>query len=402
LKARSWFLTLSFYAILRSIPNKAGGIITMGGAIAVLLLIPFNNTSDIRNTTYRPIFKICYWVLIASWIVLTWIGQCPVEDIFAFVGQIATIYYYAFFIVLVPLVGKIESALAHYKVEKIESALAHYKVEKFNIPSFFFNFGVFLIHEILLTKTLTISLSVAAVLQLLIFKKFVILFILYGLIFFSIFLVLFLIVTFYHNSSLFDEINKNIEASKGRLVYKYWQDIKFRYFNEKLEINNTKSKKTFSQRRSYVTRTKPILVAEGTLTTLGSLAYQSLKASVGGKLVVVGQKVTTAGTKLAGASAKAKVTAAGVKVQKIGASIAASTSKTAGVPETLKLGADGVSATGTASLIIVGGTFFIVATGVDQVVRHKLETNVNVQQNPDYVPKEFKMKPPLEALMGKK
>ena len=70
---------LPFYAILRSIPNKAGGIITMGGAIAVLFLIPFNNTSDIRNTTYRPIFKVFYWTLISSWIVLTWLGQCPVE-----------------------------------------------------------------------------------------------------------------------------------------------------------------------------------------------------------------------------------------------------------------------------------------------------------------------------------
>ena len=48
------------------LPNKAGGIITMGGAIAVLWLISFNNTSDVRNTTYRPIFKIYYWVLIAS------------------------------------------------------------------------------------------------------------------------------------------------------------------------------------------------------------------------------------------------------------------------------------------------------------------------------------------------
>jgi quinol-cytochrome oxidoreductase complex cytochrome b subunit len=109
-----WYF-LPFYAILRSIPHKAGGILTMGGAIAVLFLIPFNNTSNIRNTTYRPIFKVCYWSLIASWIVLTWIGQCPVEDIFAFVGQIATIYYYAFFILLVPIVGKIESELIHYK-----------------------------------------------------------------------------------------------------------------------------------------------------------------------------------------------------------------------------------------------------------------------------------------------
>jgi quinol-cytochrome oxidoreductase complex cytochrome b subunit len=57
-----WYF-LPYYAILRSIPHKAGGIITMGGAIAVLFLIPFNNTSDIRNTTYRPIFKVCYWFI---------------------------------------------------------------------------------------------------------------------------------------------------------------------------------------------------------------------------------------------------------------------------------------------------------------------------------------------------
>jgi quinol-cytochrome oxidoreductase complex cytochrome b subunit len=88
----------------------------MGGAIAVLFLIPFNNTSDIRNTTYRPIFKVCYWLLIASWFVLTWISQCPVKNIFAFLGQIRTVYYYAFFIVFVPIVEKIESVLIHYKV----------------------------------------------------------------------------------------------------------------------------------------------------------------------------------------------------------------------------------------------------------------------------------------------
>lgn len=87
----------------------------MGGAIAVLVLIPFNNTSNIRNTTYRPIFKVFYWAFISSWIVLTYLGQCPVEDIFAFVGQLVTVYYYLFFIVAVPVIGKIESALIHYK-----------------------------------------------------------------------------------------------------------------------------------------------------------------------------------------------------------------------------------------------------------------------------------------------
>lgn len=112
-----WYF-LPFYAILRSIPHKLGGIVAMGGSIAVLFLIPFNNTSEIRNTTYRPIFKVFYWLLIATWAILLYLGQCNMEDIYAFVGQVLTVYYFLFFFVIVPVVGKIESALAHYKVEK--------------------------------------------------------------------------------------------------------------------------------------------------------------------------------------------------------------------------------------------------------------------------------------------
>jgi quinol-cytochrome oxidoreductase complex cytochrome b subunit len=115
-----WYF-LPFYAILRSIPHKTAGILAMGGSIAVLLLIPFNNTSEIRNTTYRPIFKVCYWALIAVWMILLYLGQCPVEDLYALVGQIVTVYYFFFFFVLVPVVGKIESALVHHKVEDVNS-----------------------------------------------------------------------------------------------------------------------------------------------------------------------------------------------------------------------------------------------------------------------------------------
>jgi ubiquinol-cytochrome c reductase cytochrome b subunit len=109
-----WYF-LPYYAILRSIPHKVGGIIAMLGSILVLLLIPFINSSDIRNTTYRPIFKFCFWFFISDFIILTWIGQKPVKDTFILVGQIATLYYFAFFLILIPVVGKIESALVHYK-----------------------------------------------------------------------------------------------------------------------------------------------------------------------------------------------------------------------------------------------------------------------------------------------
>ena len=94
---------------------KAGGIIAMGGAILVLLVIPYINTSDIRNTTYRLIFKFCFWVFIADFIILTWVGQKPVRDSFIFLGQIATLYYFMFFLVLIPVVGVIESKLVHFK-----------------------------------------------------------------------------------------------------------------------------------------------------------------------------------------------------------------------------------------------------------------------------------------------
>jgi quinol-cytochrome oxidoreductase complex cytochrome b subunit len=114
-----WYF-LPFYAILRSIPHKAGGILAMGGAILVLFVIPFINTSYVRNTTYRPLFKICFWLFIADFIILTWVGQKPVKDTFIIVGQVATLYYFLFFIILIPVVGIVESKLVHYKSDKTD------------------------------------------------------------------------------------------------------------------------------------------------------------------------------------------------------------------------------------------------------------------------------------------
>lgn len=64
-----WYF-LPFYAILRSIPDKLGGVAAMGGALIVLFIIPFINTSEIRSTTFRPIFKIFYWLLVADFLLL--------------------------------------------------------------------------------------------------------------------------------------------------------------------------------------------------------------------------------------------------------------------------------------------------------------------------------------------
>lgn len=108
-----WYF-LPFYAILRSIPNKIGGVVAMGGSLLVLFLIPFTNTSEIRSTTFRPIFKVAYWLLVVSFLILGWIGQMAVDYPFTEVGIIAMIYYFSFFLVLIPLIGVLEKKLIRF------------------------------------------------------------------------------------------------------------------------------------------------------------------------------------------------------------------------------------------------------------------------------------------------
>jgi quinol-cytochrome oxidoreductase complex cytochrome b subunit len=109
-----WYF-LPFYAILRSIPNKIGGVIAMFASLLVMLTIPFTNSSEIRSTAFRPIFKVCYWLLVVAFFLLGWVGQMPVEYPYTEIGVISMIYYFSFFIVIIPFLGKIESFLIRYK-----------------------------------------------------------------------------------------------------------------------------------------------------------------------------------------------------------------------------------------------------------------------------------------------
>jgi len=102
---------LPFYAILRSIPDKLGGVIAMVGAILCLALLPFINTSEIRSSKFRPIFGIAYWFLVSDFILLGWIGQKPVESPYIEIGMGATFFYFLFLLVLIPLIGLIEKNL---------------------------------------------------------------------------------------------------------------------------------------------------------------------------------------------------------------------------------------------------------------------------------------------------
>ena len=88
----------------------------MGAAILILLVIPFISTSLVRNTTFRPIFKVFFWLFIADYLLLTWIGQMPVRTAYIFVGQVATVYYFVFFLIIIPVIGQLETILASWKV----------------------------------------------------------------------------------------------------------------------------------------------------------------------------------------------------------------------------------------------------------------------------------------------
>ncbi len=105
-----WYF-LPFYAILRSIPDKLGGVIAMGGALVILFAIPFINTSEIRSSQFRPLFRKLFWLLVVDFLILGWIGQKPVETPFIEVGQIATVFYFVFFIIIIPSLGIIEKKL---------------------------------------------------------------------------------------------------------------------------------------------------------------------------------------------------------------------------------------------------------------------------------------------------
>jgi ubiquinol-cytochrome c reductase cytochrome b subunit len=109
-----WYF-LPFYAILRSIPDKLGGVLAMFGAIVVLFLIPFINQSEVRSSTFRPIYRKLFWFLFADFVILGWIGQKVVESPYIEVGQIATVLYFLFFCAILPGLGVLESAMIKHK-----------------------------------------------------------------------------------------------------------------------------------------------------------------------------------------------------------------------------------------------------------------------------------------------
>ena len=109
-----WYF-LPFYAILRSIPHKLGGVIAIVGAILCLMLLPVINTSEVKSSAFRPIFKVFFWFFVGNCFILGWIGQNVVEYPFVEIGQLCSVFYFGFLLVIIPVLGRFEAFLIRLK-----------------------------------------------------------------------------------------------------------------------------------------------------------------------------------------------------------------------------------------------------------------------------------------------
>nr|YP_086839.1 cytochrome b [Callinectes sapidus]AAR16554.1 cytochrome b [Callinectes sapidus]QCQ20628.1 cytochrome b [Callinectes sapidus]QCQ20641.1 cytochrome b [Callinectes sapidus]QCQ20654.1 cytochrome b [Callinectes sapidus]QCQ20667.1 cytochrome b [Callinectes sapidus] len=93
-----WYFLFA-YAILRSIPNKLGGVIALVASVAIIMILPFTHASNFRSLTFYPLNQFMFWTLVSVLILLTWIGARPVEEPYVLTGQILTVTYFMLFII---------------------------------------------------------------------------------------------------------------------------------------------------------------------------------------------------------------------------------------------------------------------------------------------------------------
>ena len=111
-----WYFLFA-YTILRSIPDKLIGVMGLGGSLLVLFAMPHVHTSMLRSHEFRPIAKVFFWLLVGDFLVLTYIGACAPEEPYVTIGQVASVFYFAYFLIITPLVGLLENKLLKLEVK---------------------------------------------------------------------------------------------------------------------------------------------------------------------------------------------------------------------------------------------------------------------------------------------
>ncbi len=106
-----WYF-LPFYAILRAVPSKLGGVIAMFGAILILAFVPWLDTSRVRSTKYRPLYRWFFWAFVFSCLALGYLGSKPAEGVYVTWARVFTFYYFAHFLIVMPIIGVIETPKA--------------------------------------------------------------------------------------------------------------------------------------------------------------------------------------------------------------------------------------------------------------------------------------------------
>jgi len=112
-----WYL-LPYYAILRSIPNKLLGVIAMFGSLLILLVLPLTDLSRIRGNQFRPAMKLAFWFFVVDFFILMWIGSQHPNTPYVEIGQIATAFYFSWFLIIIPVIGLSENTLLDIATNK--------------------------------------------------------------------------------------------------------------------------------------------------------------------------------------------------------------------------------------------------------------------------------------------
>ena len=103
----NWYLA-PFYSILRAVPDKLGGVALMFGAIAILFVLPWLDTSKVRSCNFRPMYKWFMMLFFVNFFVLGYVGMLPAEGLYLLIARIGLVYYFGFFLVITPFIGWIE------------------------------------------------------------------------------------------------------------------------------------------------------------------------------------------------------------------------------------------------------------------------------------------------------